>query len=404
MVATRLAGRAENFALVVRQGDAVVFRHEFGVRDVVDPHDEVSMYWRWAFTWDGSPKVALRKGAARVSIEIEKAAEARRHVDCLLVTNDVDYRPEGRRKPPFAAARVLREWAEKRPPLAPLVERETQGAQSSPLWRRPPVAGRDFLMPWNISEKFWEMSEQPPEARPLYPFHTESIEAFVEKYKGARDVPIFASKLVVPVVHINELPKHLKEGSAFLRHIRQTRAPFAVNINYGTANFGEAEGQAALKLLTGELRGQFLGWISGESIGHVYPQVATSLTLKPEMSRAEMLEAYRAAYTRELAGKWAATFHAPAGAMWDKLIPAQSTSSTTYAHALGAWGTKIIGMETAAVQPGTAMRIAFTRGAARQTGAASSTTTRRTSATPRRPSPTRRTSPAPRTSSTRATA
>ncbi|MCA1633113.1 MAG: hypothetical protein LC802_05180 [Acidobacteria bacterium] len=362
------AGRADNFALVVRQGDAVVFRHEFGARDVVDPHDEVSMYWGWAFIWDGSPKVALKKGAARVSIEVEKAAEARRHVDCVLITNDAGYKPEGRRKPPFAATRVLQEWAEKRPQLAPLLERDSQAAQTSPLWRRPPIAGRDFLMPWNISEKFWEMYEQPTEARPLYPFHTESVEAFVEKYKGARDVPIFASKLVVPVVHINALPTHLKEGSAFVRHLRETRAPFAININYGAANFGEAEGQAALKLLTGEFGGQFLGWISGESIGHVYPQVATSLTLKPEMSRAEMLEAYRATYTRELERKWAATFHAPAGAMWDKLIPAQSTSSTTYAHALGRWGTKIIGMETAAVQPGTAMRIAFTRGAARQMG------------------------------------
>jgi hypothetical protein len=160
----------------------------------------------------------------------------------------------------------------------------------------------------------------------------------------------------------------LKEGSAFLRHLRATRAPFAVNINYGAANFGAAEGPEALKLLTGELREQFIGWISGESIGYVYPAVAGSMKLSPEMPRAAMLEASRVAYTRELERKWNDTFHAPAGTMWDKLIPAQSTSSTTYSHALGEWGTKVIGMETAAVQPSTAMRIAFTRGAARQTG------------------------------------
>ena len=56
--------------------------------------------------------------------------------------------------------------------------------------------------------------------------------------------------------------------------------------------------------------------------------------------------------------------------MWDKLLPAQSTSSTSFAHALTEWGVKFLGMETAAVQPMTAMRIAFTRGAARQFGGA----------------------------------
>ncbi len=81
-----------------------------------------------------------------------------------------------------------------------------------------------------------------------------------------------------------------------------------------------------------------------------------------------MLEAYRTGYTRALEEKWAATFHAPAGAMWDKLIPAQSTSSTAYAHALFEWGVRTLGIETAAVQPITAMRLAFMRGAARQYG------------------------------------
>ncbi|HSD45771.1 MAG TPA: hypothetical protein VLB87_04080, partial [Pyrinomonadaceae bacterium] len=47
-----------------------------------------------------------------------------------------------------------------------------------------------------------------------------------------------------------------------------------------------------------------------------------------------------------------------------------STSSTAYAHALTQWGVKLLGMETAAVMPMTGMRIAFTRGAARQFGGA----------------------------------
>jgi hypothetical protein len=360
---------AENFTVRVLQGGREVLRHEFGARDLIDPHDEVSMYWGWAFAWDASPEAALSKGAARISIDIERAAGARRHVDCILLTNDADFVPEGRRKPDFAAMRYLREWAKSRPPLAPLLEFETD-AKAPSLWRRPTVNGREFMMPWNISKRFWELYERPPAERPLYPFHTELVEQFVEKYKGARDVPLFSSKLVVPVIYINDLPQLLKEGSPFLKYLRDTRSPFAVLINYGSAQMPEAEGQAAWKLLSGELSAQFVGWISGENIGYVNDAIAKTVKLTPSMSRREMLETLRAAYTAALEEKWRTLFHAPTGAMWDKLIAAQATSSTTYAHALGRWGSRLLGMETAAVMPNTAMRIAFTRGAARQSGGA----------------------------------
>jgi len=131
------ANRTESFVVRITQAGREVFRMEFGARDRVDPHDEFEMYWGWAFTWDGSPAAPLKKGAARLSVEVERAAEARRHVDCVLLTNDFDFKPEGRRKPPFAAQRVLREWAEKRTPLAPLVEKESPSAPAPALWRRP---------------------------------------------------------------------------------------------------------------------------------------------------------------------------------------------------------------------------------------------------------------------------
>ena len=358
----------ESFTVRLTQQGREVFRREFGARDLVDPHDEVSMYWGWAFTWDGSPAAALKKGPARLTVEIEKAAGAHRQVDCVLVTDDLDYRPAGRRKPPFHAQRVLGDWAARRTRLAPLLDKPSNAETPPALWRRPALAGRDFLMPWNISEAFWDLLGKPAGERPLYPFNAEPVEAFVEKYKGARDVPIFNSPLVVPVFHINSLTKHFTEGSAFLDYVRRTRSPFAVNINYGDAALPEAEGAAALKRLDGELRGQFIGWISGESIGHVYHPMAARLTLRPDMPRRAMLEAYRAAYTSALKEKWAHTFRAPSGAMWDKLIPAQSTSTTAFAHTLFSWGVRTLGMETAAVQPVTAMRIAFVRGAARQYG------------------------------------
>lgn len=361
------ARRGEQFTARVVQDGREVFRHEFGAADLVDPNDEVSMYWGWSFAWGGSPEFALKKGAARVSFEIERATEARRHLDCFVLTNDAAYEPDGRRKPPFHAAVALEKWSANRTPLAPLLAAPTTGDVVPERWKLRRVAGRDFQMPWNIAEEFWKMYDQPAEARPAYPFNAEPIEAFVEKYKGVREVPIFSSKLVVPVFHINQVQEHLKEGTPFLRYLRETRAPFAININYGAARFAEpTEGQAALKLLTGELREQFIGWVSGESIGHVFSEVQQHLKINPQMSRREILEAYRVAYTGALERKWLANFHAPAGPMWDKLIPAQSTSSTTYAHALGRWGVRNLALETASVVPNTALRVAFTRGAARQ--------------------------------------
>ncbi|HWN09150.1 MAG TPA: hypothetical protein VNO50_07785 [Pyrinomonadaceae bacterium] len=360
------ANKTETFTVKIFQGDRAVFRQEFGHKAIVDAHDEVSMYWGWSFTWDGAP-ATLVKGPARISIEIEKPAEAVRQVDCALLTNDLAFVPEGRRKPDFAAARYLREWSASRVPLASLIN-QPPGTAIPSAWKQRQIAGRDFLMPWNITTEFWKEYDKPVAERSLYPFHAEPIEEFVKKYKGAREVPIFGSKLVAPVIYINNLREYLQDGSAFRRYLSETKSPFAILINYGSAELPEAEGQAAWKLLNGELKDQFLGWISGESVGYVWEQAPLELRVNPEMSRRELLEAHRLFYDKTIARKWAAIFHTETGAMWDKLIPAQSTSSTSFAHALTDWGVKLLGVETAAVQPMLAMRVAFTRGAARQQG------------------------------------
>jgi hypothetical protein len=356
------SAKSENFTVTIAQDNAVVFRHEFGVKDVVDPHDEISMYWSWAFAWD-SATATLKKGPVRLSIQIEKAAEARRHLDCFLLTNDLAFKPSGRQKPDFAAMRYLRNWSTTRKPFASLLSSESS-ARVPESWVRPKVAGRDFLMPWNIAKEFWPLLDKPAAERPLYPFNAEPIEEFIAKYKGARDVPLFQSKLVVPVIYINNAPEYLKEGSPFLRYIRETKSPFAILINYGAAKLD----QPAWQLLNGELKDQFLGWISGESVGYVWDHAPAELKISPSMSRRELLEAHRQFYTNALSRKWRELFQTETGPMWDKMIPAQSTSSTSFAHALSQWGVNLLGMETAAVMPMFGMRIAFTRGAARQFG------------------------------------
>ncbi|HEX2271838.1 MAG TPA: hypothetical protein VHH35_19990, partial [Pyrinomonadaceae bacterium] len=362
--------KTENFTITIAQNNEQVFRREFGAGDIVDAHDEIVLYWGWTFTWDFA-HVSLTKGPARVSINVEKAARARRHVDCFVLTNDLAYIPKDREKPDFAAQRYLRTWSnnEKRKPLASLLSGDPPLSVPD-LWLRPKLAGRDFLMPWNIAKEFWPLLDKPATERPLYPFNAEPIEAFIAKYKGARDVPLFQSKLVVPVIYINNVPEYLKEGSQFLRYLRETKVPFGILINYGSATMKEEEGRAAWQLLNGELKDQFLGWISGESVGYVWDFAPAELKITPKMTRRQLLDAHKDFYSQALARKWRQLFHTETGPMWDKLIPAQSTSSISFAHALTNWGVNLLGMETAAVMPMTGMRIAFTRGAARQFGGA----------------------------------
>jgi hypothetical protein len=360
------ATRSENFTVAIAQDGAEIFRHEFGAKDIIDAHDEISMYWGWAFAWD-SASVALKKGPVRLSLHVEKAAQARRHVDCFLLTNDSAFKPSGRQKPDFHAMRYLRTWSTTRKPLTSLLTNDA-ATRVPEAWLRPKVAGRDFLMPWNIAKEFWSLYAKPAAERPLYPFHAEPLDQFIATYKGARDVPFFQSKFVVPVIYINNVTEYLKEGRPFLRYIRETKVPFAILINYGAAQFKENDGEAAWKLLNGELKDQFLGWVSGESVGYVWESAPAELKISPSMSRRELLEAHRQFYSNALSRKWRETFKTETGPMWDRLIPAQSTSSTSFAHALSEWGVNLLGMETAAVMPMTGMRIAFTRGAARQFG------------------------------------
>ena len=360
------ANRTENFVVSLSQAGKDVWQHEFGDKDIIDAHDETSMYWGWSFAWDAA-SVTLQKGPAHVSIEITKAAQARRQVDCFLLTNDLSFIPDGRRKPDFAAMRYLRNWSTKREPFLPLLDPSAR--QELPVWSRPKVAGRDFLMPWNIAKEFWQNYDKPATDRSVYPFNAEPIDEFVKSYAGKRDVPIFSSKLIVPVVYINALPELLKDGSAFHRYLVETKSPFAVLINYGAASFGsDTEAQSAWKRLNGELRDQFLGWISGESVGYVWDDATQYLKIGPNMTRGQLLDAHHLFYSDALARKWSTTFKSETGAMWDRLMPAQSTSSTSFAHALMEWGVRFLGIETSAVQPMTAMRLAFSRGAARQYG------------------------------------
>ena len=61
------ANKDETFAIRIEQNKREVFRHQFGLKDLIDNHDEVSMYWGWAFAWDGF-ELQLKKGASTIFV------------------------------------------------------------------------------------------------------------------------------------------------------------------------------------------------------------------------------------------------------------------------------------------------------------------------------------------------
>src|SRR5207253_1996880 len=74
---------------------------ELGVQAVVPANDEYQLYWGFSFGW-GSFDGTLTDGASRIEVAIDKAGEAWRQVDAILITDDLNYTPSGREKPPFA--------------------------------------------------------------------------------------------------------------------------------------------------------------------------------------------------------------------------------------------------------------------------------------------------------------
>ncbi len=67
----------------------------------------------------------LKKGIAKISISLEQKAEVPRDVDALVLTNDANWKPQERGFPPQAYSNYLLKWSQKREPLKPLIETNT---------------------------------------------------------------------------------------------------------------------------------------------------------------------------------------------------------------------------------------------------------------------------------------
>ena len=90
-------------------------------------------------------------------------------------------------------------------------------------------------MPWNIAKEFWPLLRQARCGTTALSIQCRTNRTVCREVQRRARVPLFHSKLVVPVIYINNVPEYLKEGSPFLRYLRETKVPFAILINYGAA-------------------------------------------------------------------------------------------------------------------------------------------------------------------------
>src|SRR5262245_54704915 len=144
--------KTEPFNVIVRQGGKEPVRGELGVKPVVPANDEYQLYWGFSFGW-GALDGELAAGPARLLLTIDKAGEAWRQIDAVLITDDLTYEPVGREKPPFAyfASFGLR------PKDGAAWRGSGKDFGGGTAHRRVPLAGRDFSM-WTGVEadaKWW---------------------------------------------------------------------------------------------------------------------------------------------------------------------------------------------------------------------------------------------------------
>jgi hypothetical protein len=356
--------QTEPFTASVLQGDKTVGTAELGVKAVVPENDEYQLYWGFSFGW-GSFDCDLVAGPARIRLAIDKAGEAWRQVDAVLLTDDLDYTPVGREKPPFA---YLESFA-LRPRDGAAWRGSAKDLKIGAGWVRPKLAGRDFSM-WTgvgADPKWWAA---PKPAKPTLPdvFYQFSPPAdikdeFHKQYAGPKDAPFLTSPLLLPGLYLGESPD-LSPASPLRQWLQETKTPFYVMTNYAAGAYTDKTGPGTYEALTGPLADQFLGYIHGETVG----STGVAMPDKPlGKTRAEHAAALVQMLRDKQAVEWSKIYKTKVDpAHWDKGIPCLSANSIALAHLFREAGSRVVGYEEDSTNYHVPMRIAFERGAARQ--------------------------------------
>jgi hypothetical protein len=370
--------KTEPFTVKIAQAGKPVVSGELGLKPVVPENDEYQLYWGFSFGW-GSFEGELVEGKARIDVVIDKAGEAWRQVDAILITDDRKYTPVGREKPSFAYLAAF--------DLQPKDGSQWRGKQEGGLggtggglpppkgvpeakFARPLVGGKDFAM-WTAVDydaKKWEKLDAGLSKYDVF-FQfapPQDIRAqFQKEFAGKKDVPIISSPLLVPGFYLGNTPD-LSPGSPLRAWLEKSKAPFYIMTNYASGSYTEKTGPATYAALTGPLAEQFMGYVHGEAFG----TGGISLPDKPlGKDRREHVDLLGKQFVKQQAEAWSKIYKAPVPeAHWARGVSCLSVDSISLAHLYHHTGAKVVGYELDATNVHAPMRIAFERGAARQFG------------------------------------
>jgi hypothetical protein len=359
--------KSEPFTVGLRQGAKTALTAEMGIKAVVPPNDEYQLYWGFSFGW-GSADVDLATGPATISLTIDKPGEGWRQVDCVLITDDLDYVPVGREKPPFAYLQAFGE----RPKHGAAWRGSAKSLNIGASWKRAQLAGKDFTM-WTggleADAKWWGKQDPAKLTRDEVLFEIgpprDIKEPFQKQFAGRKELPILHWPGLAVGAYLGGTPD-LSPGQPLRAWLERTKMPFFILTNYANPTFTDKTGPATYQALTGPLADQFLGYIHGEAVGTAgvsYGEKALG------SNRREHVDALGKALLKSQAEAWSKMYKTavPEGHM-ARSIPCLSAEAIGLAHEFHEIGSTVVGYEEDATNVHVPMRIAFERGAARQYG------------------------------------
>jgi hypothetical protein len=355
--------KTEPFEVAIDQQGRSIAASEIGATAVVPAGDEYALYWGFSFGWHGFA-AELPAGPSRLTLKINKPAEAWRQVDALLITDDLSYTPIGREKPPFDYHASF-DLAPPRPSHWRGIGDFKVGAS----WKRSTLGGRDFSMwtPMETDADWWKSQTAPLLYDVFFRFSppADIREKFHQQFAGRRDLPIISFGGLLPGVYLGTTPD-LSAAGAVRPWLEQSKTPFYILTNYANPQYSDQTGPATYEALSTTLAEQFLGYIHGEAVGTsgVSPGAAPLAA-----TRREHVDAWSKKLVADQTAAWSKIYKTHVSEKHvAKSISCLSVDSTALAHLFHEMGAQTVGYEVDSTNVHVPMRIAFERGAARQYG------------------------------------
>jgi hypothetical protein len=357
--------KTQPFRVTIEQNLKLALTGELGMHPILPPNDEYQLFWGFAFGW-AAIEGKLEVGPAQLVLSIDKAGQAWRQVDAVLITDDLKYVPEGREKPSF----VFHESFALEPKDGAAWRGKGTAPSSPPRVR---LADKDFTM-WtgiDADPKWWgqQKVDQLTPYDVLFQFAppTDIRDKFHKQFAGRKDLPILSWPDYALGLYLGSTPD-LSPGTPLRQWLERTKTPFYILTNYASGNYTDKNGPATIQALTGPLAEQFLGYIHGEAIG----AGGVSLPDHPlAMDRRGHVDALAKVLREKQAEAWSKIYKTKVPPEhWSRGISCLSVDSIALAHLFHDMGSRTVGYEIDSTNVHAPMRIAFERGAARQYGGA----------------------------------